>query len=552
MSSTGQTLGGRYRLGARLGQGGMGTVYEATQEDLGRRVAVKVLDERLAEDHAQIERFRREALAAAALGHPNIVAVTDFGWDPPEPPFLVMEYLTGQSLARLLEVEGSLPPERVAFILAQVLSALAAAHAEGMVHRDVKPDNVFLVSGAPVPDFVKVLDFGIAKLGAQSAAGARLTSTGAMLGTPAYMAPEQARGADVDARADIYAVGATLYQALSGRLPFEEPSLQAMLFAIVEKTPPSLAEVRPDLPPELVAVVDRAMAKDRAGRYSSAEEMRAALAPWAPVAATQTAAGLAPDVAVNAPTMAVAGATPAPASPVVVRSNPKAPVSAQPTPVASSASSPPSRGRSSAATIVLGIVAGLVAITAIVMGSLVMMARARNARDAAEDSVRPEREVTSAASASATIATVAPSASAVPSAIDSAPSATASSAPPPRPRPKVYGGKTAFMSSTNFGDCPGCGWKAYRDAVQGKVAAIDACFAASVHEPPVHEYPQYKVSVAADGTIQDVQPLGGDSAPGLDRCLGALLRHTPLSKSTGGAGSFSVGFTGRCRTFECR
>ena len=227
---SGTLLGGRYRLRSLLGRGGMGSVYAAVQEDLGRSVAVKILDPLLACDPGQLERFRREALASAALGHPNIVQVTDFSAPTnTQPPFLVMELLAGQSLGQLLDRESVVAPQRIAFIASQLLSALGAAHAAGIVHRDIKPDNVFLVSTSAFHDLVKVLDFGIAKLATEEG-GARLTGTGAMLGTPAYMAPEQARGAVVDHRADLYAVGATMYQALAGRLPHDAPSFPAMLF----------------------------------------------------------------------------------------------------------------------------------------------------------------------------------------------------------------------------------------------------------------------------------------------------------------------------------
>ncbi|HEY2365615.1 MAG TPA: serine/threonine-protein kinase, partial [Polyangiaceae bacterium] len=286
-------LGGRYRLGTALGRGGMGTVYEAVQENLGRHVAVKLLDERLSYDREQLERFRREAEVVAALGHPNIVQVTDFQY-PEElgkQPFLVMELLRGESLAARIEHDGAMSAERVAFIVAQVLSALGAAHRAGVVHRDVKPDNIFLLADAAIPDTVKVLDFGIAKLSDGASIGPaqqKLTSTNAMLGTPAFMAPEQARGADdVDARADVYAVGATMYQALTGKMPFEAASVPALLFAIVEKTPPPLGELRPDLPIDFVAVVDRAMTKRREDRFQDVDAMRAALSPWSGLPASK-------------------------------------------------------------------------------------------------------------------------------------------------------------------------------------------------------------------------------------------------------------------------
>jgi serine/threonine protein kinase/predicted ATPase/predicted negative regulator of RcsB-dependent stress response len=277
---TAQVLGGRYRLVRVLGQGGMGAVHEALDESLGRRVALKVLHASLAWDPEQISRFRREAQAAAAIGHPNIVQVTDFSAAPGEPPFLVMELLEGRSLGQTIATEGALLPARVAYIASQVLHALAAAHRAGIVHRDIKPDNVFLTSMAAHSDVVKVLDFGVAKLRGASGID-KLTAVGAMVGTPAYMAPEQARGGDVDARADLYAVGACMFHAMSGHVPFEATSAPALLYKILEQPPAQMSELRADVPPGLSDVIARAMLKDPAGRFASADAMRAALAPFA-------------------------------------------------------------------------------------------------------------------------------------------------------------------------------------------------------------------------------------------------------------------------------
>jgi serine/threonine-protein kinase len=253
----GTVLGGAYRIVRLLGRGGMGVVYEAVQEGLGRRVAVKVLS--AAHDPELLERFRREAIAAASLGHPSIVGVTDFRVSPGEPPFLVMDLLEGESLGRRVERTGPLAPSAVVAIASQVLAALDAAHARRIVHRDVKPDNVFLTSTPTAKDVVKLLDFGIAKLAPEEAAP--LTRAGEVIGTPAFMAPEQADGAQVDARTDLFAVGATMYFALTGRPPGEP-----------------LARVRPRLARGLVAVVERALSPEPASRFATAEEMRLTLA----------------------------------------------------------------------------------------------------------------------------------------------------------------------------------------------------------------------------------------------------------------------------------
>jgi serine/threonine-protein kinase len=312
----GTILGGRYRLIRLVGHGGMGSVYEAQQMDLGRRVAVKILDARLTFEAQHIERFRREAHAAAMLGHPNIVQVTDFQSNPNEPPFLVMDFLEGQSLAQRLERQGRIDARQAALIGIQVLDALGAAHRAGIVHRDIKPDNLFLVQVPAVGEIVKVLDFGVAKLSDAPPSSAPLTATGAMLGTPAYMAPEQARGNAVDLRADLYAVGASLYHALTGMLPFNANSAPALLFAIVEQQPAPLSQSRPDIPRELVAIIERAMQKDPARRFQSADEMRAALATLAQVSPASMVV-ITPGVAI-APASAYAatiGSTPAPMTP---------------------------------------------------------------------------------------------------------------------------------------------------------------------------------------------------------------------------------------------
>lgn len=273
---TGALFVGGYRVGRLLGEGAAGAVYEGTHEVLGRPVAIKVLK---THGHdgltaGQLERFGREARAAAALGHPNIVQVTDFH-AAASPPFLVMERLTGESLRAAIAREGRLPCARVALIGTQLLDALGAAHAAGIVHRDVKPDNVFLARMAGVEGLVKVLDFGIAKLESERP----LTALGARMGSPAYMSPEQAAGRIADSRTDIYCVGATLYHALAGRLPFDTQSLAELLTWIAERPPTPLATAVPGLEPRMVAVVERAMHKDPAQRFQTTAEMQAALAP---------------------------------------------------------------------------------------------------------------------------------------------------------------------------------------------------------------------------------------------------------------------------------
>lgn len=278
LTLTGSLLGGAYRVGQLLGEGGMGWVYEGTQEALNRRVAIKVLKIQgsAPSSQATLTRFAREARAAAELGHPNIVQVTDFQWRDGEPPFLVMERLVGQSLRELISRERRLPEARMAFVANQILDALGAAHRAGIVHRDIKPDNVFLTRLANIDDIVKVLDFGVAK----HASEGQLTAHGARMGSPAYMSPEQAIGGAVDARTDLYCLGATMYHALTGRLPFDTTSLAELLEWIASRPPPPMALHVPDIDPRMAALVERAMAKDPSTRFQTADEMKAALDPF--------------------------------------------------------------------------------------------------------------------------------------------------------------------------------------------------------------------------------------------------------------------------------
>jgi serine/threonine-protein kinase len=224
-------------------------------------------------------RFRREAETVAAIDHPNIVRILDFQTPPGEPAFLVMERLQGEPLGDALAKDGQFTAERTSFIASQVLSALSAAHAANVVHRDLKPDNVFLITMSGLRDIVKLLDFGVAKL-MNARKNEKLTQTGSVLGTPAYMAPEQARGAAVDHRSDLYAVGCMMYEALAGAPPFAAENYNALLFEIQKAVPTPLEVLRPDVDPALIAIVNRAMAKNPAERYQTAEAMESALVLW--------------------------------------------------------------------------------------------------------------------------------------------------------------------------------------------------------------------------------------------------------------------------------
>ncbi|HEX6271436.1 MAG TPA: protein kinase [Polyangiaceae bacterium] len=296
---TGALLGGRYRVGALIGVGGMGGVYEAEREDLAQmRVALKILHPSVGARADLVLRFRREAETVAALDHPNIVRILDFQTPHGEPAFLVMERLHGAPLGEAIEKQGRFAAERVAFVASQVLSALSAAHAANVVHRDLKPDNVFLTNVAGLGDIVKLLDFGVAKL-MNARHNEKLTQTGSVLGTPAYMAPEQARGASVDHRSDLYAVGCMMYEALTGNRPFAAENYNALLFEIQKAVPTPIEVLRPDVDPALVAVVTRAMTKSPSERFQTADAMEAALLPWV-VAATSSRGSVRPGAASSA------------------------------------------------------------------------------------------------------------------------------------------------------------------------------------------------------------------------------------------------------------
>jgi len=276
----GQTLD-RYALLERIGAGGMGAVYEAEHTHLRKRVAVKLLRSDLAEDPAFRRRFLREARAASAVDHPNVVAISDFGETDEGHVFLVMERLAGRDLRQLLETEQSLPWSRTRNILLQVTAALQAAHERDIVHRDVKPSNVFLVDrpGEPDEDVVKVLDFGIAKLmGHGDESSAELTAPKQVVGTVGYISPEMAMGVKDEPRSDVYAVGVMMFRMLTGALPYREGNALAILAQHIHAPIPSARDVESTVPEVAEAIIERAMAKEPDERFASMAELRVALA----------------------------------------------------------------------------------------------------------------------------------------------------------------------------------------------------------------------------------------------------------------------------------
>ncbi len=264
----GQLLDGRYAVRELLGQGGMGAVYRATHVALNREVAVKLLLGREARDAG---RLVREARAAAAIRHAHVVAVHDVAALPDGTPFLVMELLDGETLDRRLEREGRLEVIDAIEIAEQLLAGLEVVHRAGIVHRDVKPANVFLLRGDRPR--IKLLDFGVSKIGDES----RLTRTGEIVGTPRYLAPEQARGAELDLRADVWAVGVVLYEMIAGELPFAAETVSGIVTRILVDTPLPPSAHRPEVPKALDRILEVALAKDPAERYESAGAMQLAL-----------------------------------------------------------------------------------------------------------------------------------------------------------------------------------------------------------------------------------------------------------------------------------
>lgn len=265
-----QTVADRYTLGPLIERGGMAEVFKARDEVLARTVAIKMLLGPLTQDDEVVARFRQEALAAARLTHPNIVSIYDTGSDTEgdlERHFIVMEYCSGGSLRTALEERGSFPAEEAASVGATVCSALGYAHAEGVIHRDIKPGNVLLVEHGTL----KVTDFGIAKAGFGSG---DITTTGSILGTVAYISPEQARGDEPDPRSDLYSLGIMLYELVTGRPPFKADTDVATALCHVREAPPPPRALRAGIPKSLEATILKALEKDPDDRFASAEEMR--------------------------------------------------------------------------------------------------------------------------------------------------------------------------------------------------------------------------------------------------------------------------------------
>jgi serine/threonine protein kinase len=276
----GTTLGG-YRIIDLIGRGGIGHVYLAEYLRLGRRVALKKLRSQYNSRPEMVSRFFSEARAANHIAHENIVEITDFIEDEKHGSYLIMELLNGRDLDEVLANEGSVPIKRTLHILAQVASALAAAHDVGIVHRDLKPENIFLIERGGDRDFVKLVDFGVAKLtGTTGEQSGHTTASGGIVGTPAYMSPEQAVGRDVDLRTDVYAFGVILFELMTGRLPFDGKTLGELIVQHTTVTAPrasSMPDLPQPIPPELDDLADRCLRKERSERPANMRDVLAAL-----------------------------------------------------------------------------------------------------------------------------------------------------------------------------------------------------------------------------------------------------------------------------------
>ncbi len=440
----GRKIAGKFVIEGFVGGGGMGAVYKARQTDLDKVVAIKVLHAQYAGEPAFVTRFKREARAASRIDHPNSMHVLDFGQEPDGLLYMAMEFLEGRNLHRIIHEDGPLDAPRIANLLRQALAGLAAAHDLKILHRDLKPENIVVLTKTDdeghKSEIVKVCDFGIAKFtktGATSAVvpSEKLTEEGTMIGTPDYMAPEQARGHEVDPRSDLYSMGVILYEMLTGKLPFVAEAPVALALMHITDEPKKPSDVRSGVDPRLEAVCLKAMAKQPEARFQTAREMRAALA-----FGSASAALTPPPSPVKGTLLLVpseTSSTPGVAGPAVAAAPRVAKGSAMATLMAESTRPPTRRPARSvvAAAAVLGLLLG-------VFGAVSLIRARKGAAPAANVSPSPPAPVTVAAAPPAAT-------SAAPSAVaeEPEPRASVAAAPVPSASPKGWAKASPHASS---------------------------------------------------------------------------------------------------------
>ena len=525
------TTVGKYRILERLGRGGMGTVYKALDETLDREVAIKVLNPDLG-DSDVLKRFRAEAISLARLNHPGIATIYELHRHDDD-LLMVMEYVRGQTLQTLSERLGPLDPPQAAHVCVQVLDALAHAHRAGIVHRDLKPANVMLTDSG----IVKVMDFGIARM----LGGEHYTHAGYMMGTPAYMAPEQVLGHEVDGRADLYSVGVLFYRLLSRQLPFQADTAIAMAQKQVAEAPTPIATFRPGLPQWCEAILENALTKNPEARFQTADAFRSAILSAVtpatlgelPTMATPTAAGL---LRTSDVTMPHRSAT----VPVAVTS-PHLPITGMPAPANTSPTAVPHVERT-ATTVVLGRghLISLAALLIVLVGGITVLAIVALMRKNAEP------PVTTAPVANQPSSSAAPTAG-QPSAPVTEPPPPAAAAPPvPQPpAPAVPGARGAGPSSVPATATDPAARKAKPTPKPSEPAAVPApappvAEAAPPPEPPAPALPKYspitfrnvKILVTQGDDLRDrdaVLTFGADQLSVLDRAGKAEIVSLPYT-----------------------
>lgn len=439
----GHTLAGKYRIDGFLKRGGMGSVYRATHLMLNKEVAVKLIKPELVTSEDIVQRFHREAQAASQLTHPNIVTIHDLGQAEDGTLYIAMELVSGQSLKEIVTAEGPLAPERAVGIAQAIAGALALAHKSHVIHRDLKPQNIMISEGPDGAEVPKLLDFGIAKT--FEAEGPALTSTGMVLGTPQYMSPEQAGGKPVDARSDLYALGVILYEMLVGKVPFNDPSIPAILVKHLSEKPKPPSELRPGLPDAIESIVLRCLAKEPQDRFQNAEEFSLALKMPKP---TFAPAEVQPTVGLSALSPATAGVIPAselPATvPAIPPSPPAQPISSEPEPTVRAGQEKGERKSSKGLALALVLAALLVGGT--LFAFFVIGKDGKQATAATSAGTQPIKQaavpdpITAMAPVEAEIPDPPnhrPEAAVATSSIPTAPSAAPPPTPPPSPEPSV-------------------------------------------------------------------------------------------------------------------